>query len=392
MTTAALLLLQAVAALAGAGLWLAAGFTAGPRADRRTRSERMTVLALAAGGTIALLAAAMLTAVLAGRGWWFAGEKVTVGIPFQAIGLAAGAVGLTWWLRGIRVPSARTLMLGGAYAMAAGVLATWLVGYPPQTVATAVLLVAVLLATGITWALIAHRGRRAVAGFAGLLAVLLVAGLGWSWLSDMAAPSIEASGAHGHDEAPAPAGDATAIPVTALRTPDDASGDVHAVELTAARHDVTLASGDTIEAWGFGGDGVAGPELRVTEGDLVEVTLLNRDIEDGVTLHWHGYDVPNGEDGVAGVTQDSVAPGGEFTYRFTADEPGTYWYHTHQAASEGVRSVFATRSRTVSPAAASIDWRPSVAPITTSPPMRCTGSARSSDSATPPRGSTTSMP
>jgi len=337
MTTAALLLLQAVAALAGAGLWLAAGFTAGPRADRRTRSERMTVLALAAGGTIALLAAAMLTAVLAGRGWWFAGEKVTVGIPFQAIGLAAGAVGLTWWLRGIRVPSARTLMLGGAYAMAAGVLATWLVGYPPQTVATAVLLVAVLLATGITWALIAHRGRRAVAGFAGLLAVLLVAGLGWSWLSDMAAPSIEASGAHGHDEAPAPAGDATAIPVTALRTPDDASGDVHAVELTAARHDVTLASGDTIEAWGFGGDGVAGPELRVTEGDLVEVTLLNRDIEDGVTLHWHGYDVPNGEDGVAGVTQDSVAPGGEFTYRFTADEPGTYWYHTHQAASEGVR-------------------------------------------------------
>ncbi len=85
-------------------------------------------------------------------------------------------------------------MLGGAYAMAAGVLATWLVGYPPQPIAAAVLLVAVLLATGLTWALVAHRGRRAIAGFAGLLAVLLVAGLGWSWLSDMAAPSIEASG------------------------------------------------------------------------------------------------------------------------------------------------------------------------------------------------------
>ena len=335
MTTAALLLLHAVAALAGAGLWLAAGFTAGPNADRRARSERMTVLALAAGGTIALLAAGVLTALLAGRGWWFAGEKVTVGIPFQLMGLAAGVVGLAWWIRGIRIPSARTLMLGGAWAMAAGVLATWLVGYPPQPIAAAVLLVAVLLATGLTWALVAHRGRRAIAGFAGLLAVLLVAGLGWSWLSDMAAPSIEASAAHAHGDA-APAGGVTSIPVTALRTPAG-GGEVHAVELTAARHEVTLASGDTIEAWGFGGDGVAGPELRATEGDLVEVTLENRDIDDGVTLHWHGYDVPNGEDGVAGVTQDSVAPGERFTYRFVADQPGTYWYHTHQAASEGVR-------------------------------------------------------
>ncbi|MCD2442695.1 multicopper oxidase domain-containing protein [Agromyces sp. SYSU K20354] len=335
MTTAALLLLQAVAAIAGAGLWLAAGFTAGSAADRRTRSERMTVLALAAGGTLALLAAAVLTALLAGRGWWFAGEKVTVGIPFQIVGLAAGAVGFVWWLRDIRMPLARALMLGGGYAMAAGVLATWLVGYPPQPTAAGVLLAAVLLATGLTWALLAHRGRRAVVGFAGLIAVLLVGGLGWSWLSDMAAPSIEATGGHGHDAA-TPGGEA-AIPVTDLRTPDDAPGDVHAVALTAARHEVTLASGDTIEAWGFGGDGVAGPELRVTEGELVEVTLENRDIDDGVTLHWHGYDVPNGEDGVAGVTQDSVAPGDRFTYRFTADQPGTYWYHTHQAASEGVR-------------------------------------------------------
>ena len=73
------------------------------------------------------------------------------------------------------------------------------------------------------------------------------------------------------------------------------------------------------------------------KGEIVEVALENRDIDDGVTLHWHGYDVPNGEDGVAGVTQDSVMPGDRFTSRFTADQPGTYWYHTHQAASEGVR-------------------------------------------------------
>jgi len=42
-----------------------------------------------------------------------------------------------------------------------------------------------------------------------------------------------------------------------------------------------------------------------------------------VTLHWHGYLVPNGEDGVAGITQDAVLPGGQFVYRFIANDPGT---------------------------------------------------------------------
>lgn len=335
MTTAALLLLQSVAAIAGAGLWLAAGFSAGSPAGGPSRRERMTVLALAAGGTLALVAAAVITAALAGRGWWFAGEKIVIGLPFQVIGLVAGALGLLWWIRGIRLLLARTLVLGGAYAMTASVIATWLVGYPPQPVAAVLLVTAVGLATGLTWALLSHRGRRAVAGVSGLLAVLLVGGLGWSWLSDTASPRIEAAGMHAHGAAAG--AEASAVPVTALRTPDDAPGELHAFELVAAQHDVTLASGETIEAWGFGGDGVAGPELRVTAGELVEVTLVNRDIDDGVTLHWHGYDVPNGEDGVAGVTQDAVAPGERFTYRFVADEPGTYWYHTHQAASEGVR-------------------------------------------------------
>lgn len=339
MTTVALLLLQSVAAVAGAGLWLAAGFSAGPGTPSGQRDrERLTVLALAIGGAVALAAAATLTALLAARGWWFAGEKVVVGLPFQVVGLAAGALGLVWWLRGIRVPLARSLMLGAGYAMTAGALATWLVGFPPQPVTAVVLLTAVVLATGVTWALLARRGRRVVTGFAGLLAVVFVGGVGWSWLSDTAAPRIEASAAHAHGAVALSGGSAaTDVPVTALRTLHDTERVVQRFEFTAASHVVALASGETIEAWGFGADGVAGPEVRVTEGDLVEVILVNRDIDQGVTLHWHGYDVPNGEDGVAGVTQDAVRPGDRFTYRFVADEPGTYWYHTHQAASEGVR-------------------------------------------------------
>ncbi|MET1058115.1 MAG: multicopper oxidase family protein [Nocardioides sp.] len=80
-----------------------------------------------------------------------------------------------------------------------------------------------------------------------------------------------------------------------------------------------------------------GPELRVTQGDLVEVTLVNEDVDEGTTLHWHGIDVPNAMDGVAGVTQDAVMPGDSFTYRFVPVRAGTYWYHAHQVSHEQVR-------------------------------------------------------
>jgi FtsP/CotA-like multicopper oxidase with cupredoxin domain len=79
-----------------------------------------------------------------------------------------------------------------------------------------------------------------------------------------------------------------------------------------------------------------GPEIRARQGQLIEVHLRNESVTDGVTLHWHGVDVPNAMDGVAGVTQDAVPPGGEFTYRFIADQAGTYWYHSHQVSNPQV--------------------------------------------------------
>ena len=64
---------------------------------------------------------------------------------------------------------------------------------------------------------------------------------------------------------------------------------------------------------------------------------MNDDVEQGVTIHWHGVDVPNAEDGVAGVTQDAVLPGGHYVYRFRAEQVGTFWYHSHQVSSKEVR-------------------------------------------------------
>jgi FtsP/CotA-like multicopper oxidase with cupredoxin domain len=108
------------------------------------------------------------------------------------------------------------------------------------------------------------------------------------------------------------------------------------VTLTAKKASLQLASGATIDAWTFDGR-IPGPELRVRRGQLVEITLVNKDIADGVTIHWHGVDVPNAEDGVAGVTQDAVLPGGRYTYRFRPEQVGTFWYHTHEDASNGVK-------------------------------------------------------
>ena len=107
------------------------------------------------------------------------------------------------------------------------------------------------------------------------------------------------------------------------------------VTLTAEKAPIQLASGKTIDGWTFNGRS-PGPELRVREGKLVQVTLVNKDIDDGVTIHWHGLDVPNAEDGVAGVTQNAVEPGGRYVYRFRPEQVGTFWYHTHQDASQGV--------------------------------------------------------
>jgi FtsP/CotA-like multicopper oxidase with cupredoxin domain len=126
----------------------------------------------------------------------------------------------------------------------------------------------------------------------------------------------------GHEHHGAHAGTPVADLVEPARGPADVTE-----TLVAAR------DGDRITVNGTS----PGPTLRVRQGDLVEVTLVNEDITDGTTIHWHGIDVPNAMDGVAGVTQDAVGPGDAFTYRFVADRAGTYWYHAHQVSHEQVR-------------------------------------------------------
>jgi FtsP/CotA-like multicopper oxidase with cupredoxin domain len=74
------------------------------------------------------------------------------------------------------------------------------------------------------------------------------------------------------------------------------------------------------ELWTFGEDTV--PVIRVRHGEEVAARLVN-DTAAPLTLHWHGVRNLNAMDGVGGLTQAPVPPGGQFEYRFTPPDPGT---------------------------------------------------------------------
>ena len=108
------------------------------------------------------------------------------------------------------------------------------------------------------------------------------------------------------------------------------------VTLTVRKERFRLASGQSIDGYTVNHTS-PGPVINAIQGQMVEVRLVNASVPDGVTPHWHGVDVPNAEDGVAGVTQNAVPVGGSFTYRFVADQVGTYWYHSHQVSHTQVQ-------------------------------------------------------
>jgi FtsP/CotA-like multicopper oxidase with cupredoxin domain len=179
---------------------------------------------------------------------------------------------------------------------------------------------------------------RVLIGLVVLLALGGVAWLGMLWYESRLPGTYSAMEFGVVDYGGGPAQNHAAHPhvsVDQLKGPRQGRPDIR-IKLVARKAEVRLASGRTIDAWTFNGR-LPGPEIRVHQGDLVEATLINEDIDEGVTIHWHGVDVPNAEDGVAGVTQDAVIPGGRFTYRFRASQLGTFWYHSHQVSSEQVQ-------------------------------------------------------
>ena len=85
--------------------------------------------------------------------------------------------------------------------------------------------------------------------------------------------------------------------------------------------------GRSVTLYAFNGQ-IPGPMIRVSRGAEIVVRFANR-LAMPAAVHWHGIRLDNRFDGVPGVTQDAVPPGGAFEYRIRFPDGGIYWYHPH---------------------------------------------------------------
>jgi FtsP/CotA-like multicopper oxidase with cupredoxin domain len=75
-----------------------------------------------------------------------------------------------------------------------------------------------------------------------------------------------------------------------------------------------IASGMTVNLWGYNGQ-TPGPTIEAVEGDKVRIFVTNK-LPEHTTINWHGMLVPNGMDGVGGLTQPHIPAGKTFVYEF----------------------------------------------------------------------------
>ncbi len=97
--------------------------------------------------------------------------------------------------------------------------------------------------------------------------------------------------------------------------------------LVAQEIEHEFAPGTRVKAWGYNGR-TPGPTIEVVEGDRIRVLVTNQ-LKEHTTIHWHGIFLPNGMDGVGGLTQPHINPGETYVYEFTLRQSGTYMYHPH---------------------------------------------------------------
>src|SRR6266851_8723472 len=106
----------------------------------------------------------------------------------------------------------------------------------------------------------------------------------------------------------------------------DASGDIR-ITVAPGRAGLVGPDHPQTEVWAYGGT-VPGPVVRLRQGEPVRIVVENR-LDEDTTVHWHGIRLPNAMDGVPGLTQPTIKPGGTFAYEFTPPDAGTFWYHSH---------------------------------------------------------------
>ena len=105
-------------------------------------------------------------------------------------------------------------------------------------------------------------------------------------------------------------------------TPNGATAEYRLVDgvkvfhLVAEEVDHKFAPGLKVRCWGYNGR-VHGPVIEAVEGDRVRIYVTNR-LPAPTTVHWHGILLPNGMDGVGGLTQKAIAAGRNLQVRVHA--------------------------------------------------------------------------
>jgi manganese oxidase len=155
----------------------------------------------------------------------------------------------------------------------------------------------------------------------------------------MKMPGCPESGSE-HSTIPLAAGNkiaqpSVALPVLTLDLPDlpfELDDGVKVFHLSAEPVKQTIIPGKVVNLWGYNGT-APGPTIQVNEGDRVRIIVDNH-LPEPTSMHWHGLEIPSGMDGVPGISQEPIPPGGRFRYEFTLHQEGTYFYHSHMAMQE----------------------------------------------------------
>src|SRR5581483_4287946 len=168
--------------------------------------------------------------------------------------------------------------------------------------------------------------RRAFVG----AATLLVGANAVSRASAAAVPEAASSPGPGMAPPRAPQTGQAYQPVVTLNgwtLPWRMNGDWKEFHLVAEPVVREMAPGMKANLWGYNGAS-PGPTIEAVEGDKVRIFVTNK-LPEHTTVHWHGMPVPNGMDGVGGLTQPHIKPGKTFVYEFELKRSGTFMYHPH---------------------------------------------------------------
>lgn len=167
-----------------------------------------------------------------------------------------------------------------------------------------------------------------------------------------------------HPPVPAQARASRASPHVPVRTlngwtlPHRMQDGVKTFHLVAEAFEHEFAPGCVARCWGYNGS-TPGPTIEALEGERVRIYVTNR-LGEATTVHWHGIDLPNGYDGVAGLNQPAIQPGETYVYEFVLRQHGTHMYHPHAdemtQMAFGMMGLFIVHPREPEPAPVQRDY------------------------------------